>query len=86
MGQAVHTALTLYLYFIVTALPPASYDATAVSPPPPAAAACRLNAAAASHHDHATAAAYLSSSHFAASSIADVAAFGTWLAIPFVVG
>ena len=34
-GQAVHTALTLYLYFIATALPPASYDATAASPPPP---------------------------------------------------
>ncbi len=35
MGQAVHTALTLYLYFIATALPSASYDATAASPPPP---------------------------------------------------
>ena len=30
-----HTALTLYLYFIATALPSASYDATAASPPPP---------------------------------------------------
>jgi hypothetical protein len=48
-GQAVHTALTLYLYFIATALPPASYNATAASPPPPAAAARRLDAAAASH-------------------------------------
>jgi hypothetical protein len=35
MGQAVHTALMLYLYFIATALPSASYDATAASPPPP---------------------------------------------------
>jgi len=35
MGQAVRTALTLYLYFIATALPPASYNATAASPPPP---------------------------------------------------
>ena len=56
MGQAVHTVLTLYLYFIATALPPASYDATAASPPPPpAAAARRLDAAAASHHDAAAA-------------------------------
>jgi hypothetical protein len=45
MGQAVHTALTLYLYFIATALPSASYDATAASPPPPAAAARRLDEA-----------------------------------------
>ena len=35
MGQAVHTALMLYLNFIATALPSASYDATAASPPPP---------------------------------------------------
>jgi hypothetical protein len=28
-GPSVHTALTLYLYFIATALPPASYDAAA---------------------------------------------------------
>ncbi len=41
MGQAVHTALMLYLYFIATALPSASYDATAASPPHPAAAAAR---------------------------------------------
>jgi hypothetical protein len=31
----------LYLYFIATALPSASYDATAASPPHPAAAAAR---------------------------------------------
>jgi hypothetical protein len=34
MGQAVHTALALNLYFIATELPPAYYDATAASPPP----------------------------------------------------
>ena len=45
MGQAVHTALMLYLYFIATALPSASYDATAASSPPPAAAARRLHEA-----------------------------------------
>ena len=33
--------MTLYLYFIAAALPPASYDATAASAPPPAAAAAR---------------------------------------------
>ena len=39
------TQQTLYLYFIETARPPASYDATAASAPPPAAAARRLDEA-----------------------------------------
>ena len=85
-----HTALTLYLYFIADALPPASYDATAASPPPPppllAASTLPLLATTTpplpSRHRRDLSLL----SHSAASSNADVAAFETWLAIPYVVG
>ena len=85
-----HTALTLYLYFIATALPPASYDATAASapPPPPLILASTLPLLATTTPPlpsrHRRDLSLLS--HSAASSIADAAAFETWLAIPFVVG
>jgi hypothetical protein len=85
-----HTALTLYLCFIAAALPPSSYDATAASPPPPPPLLACLTLPLL-----ATSTPPLPSrlrrdlsllSHSAASSIADIAAFETWLAIPFVVG